>query len=124
MIWINKFIYWCPINIVSNRIHKNRDMKKKLVFLVWLWGIACLAFGREEFEKKVFRTASGDELKTNRQVRNIRWLSSCTEQGNEVRITKSSCFMEARCGSIQRTVRNIPLMSCSRNVRKTIIGHI
>ena len=54
MIWINKFIYWCPINIVSNRIHKNRDMKKKLFFLVWLWGIVCLAFGQEEFEKKVF----------------------------------------------------------------------
>ena len=51
-------------------------MKKKLFFLVWLWGIACLAFGQEEFEKKVFRTASGDEL-------NYRLLRPENEQASE-----------------------------------------
>lgn len=37
-------------------------MKKLLMFLVCFLGIANFSFGQDEFEKKVFRTASGDVL--------------------------------------------------------------
>ena len=37
-------------------------MKKQLVFLVVFWSLLGVAYGQNEFEKKVYVSASGDSL--------------------------------------------------------------